>query len=37
LAAHFEVARGPKGWRVVSLQATPTTSDTLNSVWPRAK
>ena len=33
VAAHFEVARGLKGWRVISLQATPTTSDSLNTVW----
>ena len=36
LAAHFEVARGPAGWRVIGLQATPTTSDSLNAVWPQA-
>jgi hypothetical protein len=35
LAAHFEVARGPQGWRIVGVQATPTTSDSLNSVWPQ--
>jgi glyoxylase-like metal-dependent hydrolase (beta-lactamase superfamily II) len=35
LAAHFEVARGPKGWRVIGLQATPTISDSLNNVWPQ--
>ena len=31
LAAHFEVARGQAGWRVISIQATPTTSDSLNT------
>src|ERR1700682_2315124 len=36
IAAHFEVARGPKGWRVISIQAAPTSSDSLNSVWPQA-
>ena len=36
LAAHFEVARGPAGWRVISLQATPTTSESLNAVWPQS-
>jgi hypothetical protein len=33
LAAHFEVARGPEGWRIVGIQAMPTASDTLNSAW----
>jgi glyoxylase-like metal-dependent hydrolase (beta-lactamase superfamily II) len=36
LAAHFEVARGPEGWRIISIQATPTSSDSLNAVWPQA-
>jgi hypothetical protein len=36
LAAHFEVARGPKGWRVIGLQATPTTNESLNAVWLQA-
>ena len=36
LAAHFEVTRGPEGWRIISIQATPTTSDSLNAVWPQA-
>ncbi|MBV8347113.1 MAG: MBL fold metallo-hydrolase [Mycolicibacterium sp.] len=31
LAAHFEVARGPVGWRIVGIQAAPTTSDSLNT------
>jgi glyoxylase-like metal-dependent hydrolase (beta-lactamase superfamily II) len=34
LAAHFEVARGPVGWRVVGVQAMPTTSDSLQNAWP---
>jgi glyoxylase-like metal-dependent hydrolase (beta-lactamase superfamily II) len=34
LVAHFEVARGPAGWRVVGIQATPTTSDSLTTAWP---
>jgi hypothetical protein len=36
LAAHFEVARGQAGWRVVGIQAVPTTSDSLNDAWPQA-
>jgi hypothetical protein len=36
LAAHFEVTRGPEGWRIISIQATPTISDSLNTVWPQA-
>jgi hypothetical protein len=36
LAAHFEVARGQAGWRIISIQAAPTSSDSLNSVWPQA-
>jgi len=36
LAAHFEVARGAGGWRIVGIQATPTTSDSLKDVWPQA-
>jgi glyoxylase-like metal-dependent hydrolase (beta-lactamase superfamily II) len=36
LAAHFEVARGQAGWRVVGIQALPTTSDSLNDAWPKA-
>jgi len=37
LAAHFEVARGPAGWRIVGIQAAPTASDSLNDVWPKEK
>ncbi len=36
LAAHFEVARGPHGWRILGVQAAPTTSDSLNTAWPQA-
>src|SRR5262245_42907530 len=36
LAAHFEVARGLEGWRIISIQAKPTTGDSLNAVWPQA-
>jgi hypothetical protein len=34
LAVHFEIARGPKGWRVVGIQATPTTASSLTHAWP---
>lgn len=34
LVAHFEVARGPAGWRVIGIQAVPTTSDSLTTAWP---
>jgi hypothetical protein len=36
VAAHFEVARGPAGWRIVGVQAAPTAAASLNTVWPRA-
>jgi hypothetical protein len=36
LAAHFEVSRGPAGWRILSVQAAPTASDSLNTSWPHA-
>jgi hypothetical protein len=36
VAAHFEVTRGAEGWRIISIQAKPTTSDSLNAVWPQA-
>jgi len=36
LAAHFEVARGSEGWRIISIQAKPTTSGSLNAVWLQA-
>ena len=36
VAAHFEIARGPAGWRIVGTQATPIVSDSLNTLWPQA-
>jgi len=36
LAAHFEVARGSQGWRILSIQAVSTTSDSLKALWPQA-
>jgi glyoxylase-like metal-dependent hydrolase (beta-lactamase superfamily II) len=36
VAAHFEVSRGPAGWRILGVQATPTDSDSLNTVWLQA-
>jgi hypothetical protein len=36
IAAHFEVARGSRGWRIVGIQAVSTTSDSLKAVWPQA-
>jgi glyoxylase-like metal-dependent hydrolase (beta-lactamase superfamily II) len=35
LAAHFEVVRGQEGWRVVGIQAVPTTKSSLEDVWPK--
>jgi len=35
VAAHFEVARGPEGWRILGVQATPIASDSLNTIWPQ--
>ena len=35
LAAHFEVARGPAGWRIVGIQAAPTSSESLKKIWPQ--
>jgi glyoxylase-like metal-dependent hydrolase (beta-lactamase superfamily II) len=37
LAAHFEVTRGPQGWRVVGIQAAPTTTDSLKTAWQQEK
>ena len=34
-ATHFEIAKGPKGWRVVSVQALAMDKATLAEVWPR--
>ena len=36
VAAHFEIARGPEGWRILSIQAEPTSSSSLDAVWPQA-
>jgi glyoxylase-like metal-dependent hydrolase (beta-lactamase superfamily II) len=36
VAAHFEIARGTEGWRIISIQAKNTTSDSLKAVWPQA-
>jgi hypothetical protein len=33
VAAHFEVARGSAGWRVVGIQTAPTRADSLNAAW----
>lgn len=33
LAAHFELARGSAGWRIIGIQAVPTTSESLKDVW----
>jgi hypothetical protein len=33
LAVHFEVARGPAGWRIVGIQVAPTTSESLKDAW----
>jgi len=37
LAVHFEVARGARGWRIVGIQATPTTSTCLDDAWLEKK
>jgi hypothetical protein len=34
-AAHFELARGPAGWRMVGIQSTRTAADSLNTAWLR--
>jgi hypothetical protein len=36
VAGHFEISRGPAGWRIVGIQITPTASDSLTTVWPQA-
>lgn len=35
VAVHFEVAKGPQGWRVVGVQALAMDHPTLADVWPR--
>jgi hypothetical protein len=36
LAVHFEIGRGPAGWRILGVQAAPTSSSSLDAVWPPA-
>ena len=36
LAVHFEIGRGPAGWRILGVQAVPTSSSSLDAVWPPA-
>jgi hypothetical protein len=35
LAAHFEIARGDQGWRIIGIQTTPTTASSLTHAWPK--
>jgi hypothetical protein len=37
LAVHFELGRGPAGWRILGVQAVPTSSSSLGAVWPQAR
>jgi hypothetical protein len=37
LAAHFELGRGPAGWRVVGIQTALTAAESLDAAWPAAK
>ncbi|MCW2654331.1 MAG: hypothetical protein QOE41_3366 [Mycobacterium sp.] len=37
LAVHFEVARGPAGWRAVGIQTAPTSANALSAAWRGAK
>jgi hypothetical protein len=34
-AAHFELARGHAGWRMVGIQSTRSAADSLNTAWLR--
>jgi hypothetical protein len=34
-AAHFELARGPAGWRMIGIQSKHSTADSLNTAWLR--
>jgi len=36
VAVHFEVSRSQAGWRIVGIQQSPTTADTLNDAWPNS-
>jgi hypothetical protein len=35
LAAHFELALGPAGWRMVGIQTAQTSANSLNTAWPQ--
>ncbi|MDT5065124.1 MAG: hypothetical protein QOK02_1279, partial [Mycobacterium sp.] len=35
IAVHFEVARGSTGWRVVGIQAAPTSANDLTAAWAK--
>ena len=37
LAVHFELGRGPAGWRVVGIQTALTAAESLDAAWPAAK
>ena len=37
LAAHFELGRGPVGWRVVGIQTALTAAESLDAAWVAAK
>jgi hypothetical protein len=37
LAAHFELGKGPAGWRVVGIQTVLTEAESLDAAWPAAK
>jgi hypothetical protein len=36
VAAHFELTRGPQGWRIVAVQSLSTNADTLNEAWSKS-
>jgi hypothetical protein len=36
-ATHFELGRGPAGWRVVGIQTALTAAESLDSAWQAAK
>src|SRR6476660_9623867 len=36
LAVHFEIGRGPAGWRILGVQAAPTSSSSLDALCPPA-
>jgi hypothetical protein len=35
LAAHFELSRSQASWRIVGIQTSSTTADTLSAAWPK--